>query len=139
MVNCEWWLFRLYDTYNNPYNLAEPWVGNSTRIYNAFATEEEAYVGTTDPYLPAYFNFYHPQYLTATGFKDWPSSSGGYDNVIRALDLNSQNTFCPQYYGVIPNANNDERDWYAGTNGDQCFWLLFPSSHVYLPLIINNS
>ena len=93
MVNCEWWLFRLYDTYNNPYNLAETWVGNSTRIYNAFATEEEAYVGTTDPYLPAYFNFYHPQYLTATGFKDWPSSSGGYDNVIRALDLNSQNTF----------------------------------------------
>lgn len=139
-VGSGYWYFRVYDINGNFHDLAFTHVNNSTRIYRAYATEEEAYTVATDPYLPAAFYISHPQYLLTSGYwQEWPWSEGGHDNTIIAKDNYNNNTFCPQQYGANPNYAGDERAWYAGTNGQVCWWLLFPSSHVYLPLILNNS
>jgi hypothetical protein len=114
--------------------VAQIW-SSSTRIYTATSTTEEGYTTSQDPYLTASFHHWHPQYMTANGFQDWPQSVGGHNSQIYTVDLNSQNTFCPQHYGANPNEWGDERAWFAGTNGQQCSWLLFPSAHEYLPLI----
>jgi len=30
----------------------------------------------------------------------------------------------------------NERHWFAGSGGQICSWLLFPSVHIYLPIVI---
>jgi hypothetical protein len=76
--------------------------------------------------------------VAGTGFREWPTSSGGNDSYIYVTDLNGQNTFCPQHYGATPNILGDERLWFAGTGGQLCSWLLFPSVHAYLPEVKGN-
>ena len=134
-----WWMMRLYDAQGHSYNLAETWVLNSTRIYAATATMEEGYSVSQDPYLTGDFYLSHPQYMTAGGWKDWPASASGNDNLLAASGWDTQGNqyiICPDHYGMDPNYNGDERAWFAGSYGQQCSWVLFPSAHSYLPLIL---
>lgn len=133
-----YWIARVYTASGTPYDVAQIW-SSSSRIYFAQSTTEEAYSNPPDPYLTARFFHWHPQYMVSgTGFREWPTSSGGNNSLIYVTDLNGQNSFCPQHYGATPNILGDERFWFAGTDGQQCSWLLFPSVHIYLPAILKN-
>jgi hypothetical protein len=133
------WIARVYTSNNVGYDVAQIW-STSSRIYRAGSVTEEAYGVAQDPYLTASFYHWHPQYMIpGSGFKDWHESDSGGTSKIYVTDLNSQNTFCPQHYGIRPNFYNDERAWYAGSGGEQCWWLLFPSAHIYLPLVIQDA
>lgn len=81
---------------------------------------------------------YNGQPFSGIGFQEWPASGGSHDSIIYVTDINGQNTFCPAHYGVDPNWAGDEHAWYAGTNGKRCFWLLFPSVHVYMPATLKD-
>lgn len=133
-----YWIARVYSSGDVGWDVAKIW-STSTRIYDAQVTMEEAYTTAQDPYLTGRFYHWHPEYIVpGSGFRDWPESEGGHQNQIYATDLNGQNTFCPDHYGVDPNWLGDERAWYAGTGGHACSWLLFPSAHVYLPIALKN-
>ncbi len=134
-----YWIARVYPAGSEiGWDVAQIW-STSTRIYRAQSTMEEAYTTSQDPYLIGRFYYWHPEYIVpGSGFRDWPESAGGQRSNIYATDLNGQNTFCPDHYGVDPNWVGNERAWYAGTSGQQCSWLLFPSAHAYIPAVLKN-
>lgn len=132
------WIARVYDNNDVGYDVAKIW-STSTRIYRAGSVTEEAYGALQDPYLTTSFYHWHPQYMIPwSGFKDWLESDSSGESHIYVTDLNGQNTFCPQHYGIRPNRFGDERSWYAGSGGENCLWPLFPSEHLFLPLVIIN-
>jgi hypothetical protein len=133
-----YWIARVYNQYGTGYDVAQILSG-SVRIYRAGSVTEEGYSTPQDPYLTASFYHWHPQYMFWGSFQDWPPSEDGHISYIHATDINGQNTFCPQHYGADPNQWNDERAWFAGTGGQQCWWGLFPPDHIYLPLVMKNS
>jgi adenosylcobinamide amidohydrolase len=130
------WIARVYEPNGTPHDVATIQSG-SGRIWEPNATFEEAYNLSYDPHYNAYFYFKHPQYMSwTTGFQEWVTSVGsGADNFIYATDLDGQNTFCAQNYGATPYYSGDSRAWYAGTGGQQCSWLLFPSFTSYEPSV----
>jgi hypothetical protein len=134
--NNGYWLAYVYDANFNGHAVAEI-LDDSDRIYFAQSTTEEGYDSSwsSDPHATAKFYHWRPQYwdYRIPGFQFWPRSSNGKISYI--FDYPS-NTFCPTWYGVNPNFNNDEDAWYAGTGGKVCNWLLFPSQHHYLPLTV---
>src|SRR5437016_1452184 len=65
--------------------------------------------------------------LSGIGFQEWETSLAPNDNFFADNNLDHQNTFCPQYYGIAPYYQGDSRAWFAGSNGGICNWLLFPS------------
>jgi hypothetical protein len=112
---------------------------------------EEAYSTVSDLQMKAEFSHAHPMYYVSSfGYKDWPVSIGGLNGVsstfIKAQNgtpPNYPNTFCPQIYSITVN-NFDERTWYAGSpnsfyaNPGRCTGILFPSQHIYSPIIKKN-
>jgi hypothetical protein len=132
------WIARVYDAGGQATDVAKIF-DPGTRIYDASVTTEERYTGTTDPFLTARFYYWHPRYQAPDGpFAEWPTSSADKVSSIFAADWNGVNSFCPQHYGAVPNVNGDERAWFAGTDGQVCSWLLFPSNHLNLPIILNS-
>ena len=64
--------------------------------------------------------------MTFGGWTDWPESDGAGMSEIWTSPV----SICPDHYGATPNINNNERYWYAGSGGETCNWLLFPSVHI---------
>jgi hypothetical protein len=94
---------------------------SSTRIYTAHQTGEEAYNGN-DTYLTMAFYHWHPQYMTAQGWVDWPASSGNSNN--NSLFV-SPRSICPRNYGAhlnwsVTGSTNDPRYWFTGNGGTTC-------------------
>lgn len=133
------WTAKVYDGNGNPYDVAEIY-SPYTYIYNAYATMEEGYTSSQDPYVTAAFFIYNPQYMDwqKGSFQPWPASEGNHTNSLRATDLQGINSFCPQYYGAIVNILSDPRYWFAGTTGNICNWIMFPSFPSFLPMIMKN-
>lgn len=131
-LNEDYWRAIVYDANSIGYVVAQiPY--NSNRIYLARSDTEEGYYEANDPYITANFYHWHPQYLEGGVWKDWPVSTGGSSNSTIWV---SPSSICPTHYGATPNQYGDERAWFAGTGGKVCEWLLFPSAHVYLPLVV---
>jgi hypothetical protein len=103
----------------------------STRIFLARSDTEEGFYESTDPYLTAKFYHYRPQFMKLGSWADWAESDGIATSYLYAYSPDP----CPTHYGVTPNLQGDERFWFAGTGGQICNWLLFPSEHIYLPLV----
>lgn len=133
-----YWIARVHTSSQVGYDVAKIW-SDSPRIYRASSTSEEVYSDPQDPFLHASFYHWHPQYMVwGSGFQEWPESAGGQRSFIWVTDLNGQTDFCPDHYGADPNMWGDERAWYAGSGGQRCSWLLFPSAHAYLPAVLKN-
>lgn len=127
-----YWVVRVYNSSNVSSDVA---LVHSTSliIHRAYSAMENAYVETTDPYYLGKYEFSHPQWMFPfAGFQDWPKSDNTYNSHI----YSTPSGICPTHYGATPNLNNDEYAWFAGSGGQICNWLLFPSQHHYLPLII---
>ena len=128
------WIARVYDDGGTGYDVAIIW-SDGTRIYFAESATEEAYSVSPDPFLQASFYHWHPQLKIGSVFQEWPESVGGNNSTILVWPA----SICPDHYGASPNWTGDERAWFAGTGGQVCSWLLFPSVHVYLPAVLKNS
>lgn len=129
------WLARVYNAAGQAFDVAYI-QSASTRIYRANLTMEQAYAGTQDPHRAASFELSSPQFWTSSGFLNWPFTSGAYFSNVSAIDLNSQNTFCPTYYGGTPNLGGNQRIWFAGSGGQQCNWTLFaPAFRLMIPAL----
>ncbi len=126
-----YWYARVYDESGGYVTVAR--INNqSDRIYLARSDTEEGYYESSDPFITVQFYHWHPQYMKFGNWTDWPESNGaGIDEI-----WTSPVSICPDHYGATPNINNNERYWYAGSGGEICTWLLFPSVHIYLPLVI---
>lgn len=126
------WYAVVYDIYGTSYTVAEIQY-QSTRIFLARSDTEEGFYESTDPYITAKFYHYRPQFLNLSQsiWMDWAKSDGTGASYLRAYSPDP----CPAHYGATPNLQGDERFWFAGTGGQICNWLLFPSEHIYLPLI----
>ncbi len=129
------WIARVYETDGTGHDVAKTWSA-SNRIYLARSDTEEGYYEDSDPHITASFYHWHPQYMDwGIGWQEWPRSTGGAGNSTIWVWPSS---ICPNYYGATPNMFGDERSWFAGTGGQVCYWLLFPSTRLYLPLILKN-
>lgn len=129
-----YWIARVYDSNLNAYEVARiNYAG--TRLYRAESTTEEGYDSwwPSDPFLTARFYHWRPRYMdwNIGAFQFWPRSDGNNSTIYV-----NRSGFCPNAYGMNPNFNNDEDAWYVGMGGQQCSWLLFPSRHHYIPLVI---
>lgn len=124
-----YWIARVYDKNSISYDVAKIFI-NASRIYQAFADFEEAYVEATDPFIQAQTWLANPQYVDGQ-WKDWPLSSRaiGQHNHIQSIPQ----TICPNYYGATPNYGTSYVwTWFAGSGGAKCSWL-FP------PVTVDNS
>lgn len=130
-LNEPYWRAIVYDVNSVGYVVAQI-PDNSNRIYLARSDTEEGYYESTDPFIAASFYHWHPQYVNGTSWTDWPTSTGGAGN---SKIYASPSSICPAHYGATPNVYGNERAWWAGSGGVVCEWLLFPSVHVYLPLV----
>lgn len=129
------WIARVYETNGTGHDVATI-SSTSNRIYLARSDTEEGYYESTDPYITASFYHWHPQYMDwGIGWQDWPQSTGGTGSSTIWV---SPAAICPDHYGATPNMFGDERSWFAGTGGRVCSWLLFPSTHAYLPIVLKN-
>jgi len=129
------WIARVYDINGIGYDVAKIW-HTSNRIYLARSDTEEGYYESADPYITMKFYHYDPEYMQwGVGFQQWPTSTGGSGN---STISTSPASICPDHYGAKPNVLGDERYWFAGTGGQVCSWVLFPSAHAYLPAILKN-
>lgn len=124
------WTARVYESDGITSHDVARIASSSTRIYVAQSTSEEAYNNWAwDPFFNAQFYHWHPRYMVPyQGFQDWPSSDGNNSTIYM-----NRSGFCPNAYGMTPNFSNHEHAWFAGTGGQQCSWLLFPSQHLYTP------
>jgi hypothetical protein len=133
------WIARVCEANGGTcYDVARIW-SSSVQIYRAQATMEEGFWGPDDPGFTADFYIGHPQYMVwGDGFHEWPESLGGggqdFQNYIRAVSAPPWN-FCPVQYGADPHWG-DAREWFAGTGGPICDWLLFPPYSMYLPVVL---
>jgi hypothetical protein len=135
------WRAYVYDSNGIGYLVAKI-QSDSNRIYMARSDTEEGYYESNDPYIALNFYHWHPQYMYNSVWRDWPESTGGLgdseiwiagrDNSGNSVD---PTTICPAHYGTNPNFAGDERSWYAGSTGQLCSWLLFPSQHIFLPIV----
>lgn len=129
------WIARVYETNGTAHDVAKIW-STSSRIYLARSDTEEGYYEAADPYITMWFYHWHPQYMEGgIGWQEWPVSTGGTGNSTIWV---SPASICPDHYGATPNTFGDERSWFAGTGGQVCSWLLFPSAHVYLPITLKD-
>lgn len=109
---------------------------DSPRIYLARSETEEGFYEDQDPYITAKFYHYRPQYFKNGNWVDWIESDSNGTSQIYVQPIARSTEICPAHYGATPNLYGNERYWYAGSGGQTCSWLLFPSAHVYLPITI---
>lgn len=133
------WIARVYEPNGTAHDVAQIW-STSQQIYYAQSTTEEAYSTPSDPFITASFYYCYPQVsIPGQGFQNWPQSVGGpASSNIHVTNQNGHNVACPQHYGADPNLWGEEYAWFAGTGGQVCSWLLFPSEHTHLPLVLKN-
>jgi hypothetical protein len=134
LTNENFWRVYFYDTNNVGY-IVGAIESTSNRIYLARNDTEEGYYEATNPFLDMAYYYWHPQYWNGSSWVEWAASEGsGKNNEIWISGANPQG-ICPGHYGANPYLGGDERAWYAGTTGQYCSWVLFPSSHTYLTLV----
>lgn len=127
-----YWYARVYDSTGVNYSNVAKILDTSPRIYLARSDTEEGYYENSDPYILLRYYHWHPQFLSSGTWTDWPES----DSTAQSNIWTAPSSICPNHYGATPNIFNDERAWYAGTGGVVCSWLLFPSVHVFLPVVL---
>ena len=110
-----YWIARVYNSSGSSVDVARI-NSSSLHIYRGFQVGEEGYSEATDPYLTMSYYHFHPQYMTGSGFQDWPASSGGQNNYL----FTSPSSICPGYYGASINVNNDPRFWFTGSGATTC-------------------
>jgi hypothetical protein len=139
------WIARVFDSNNNPTDVATFPISD-TRIYRAIATTEEAWRGSTDPYMEASFYYNHPRYKPngSGDFQVWPASTFINVNARSYIWTSTLNdplrVICPYPYGANPLISySDLFTWFAGTGGQVCNWNLFSiyASNNFLPMITN--
>jgi hypothetical protein len=109
---------------------------NSSRIYLARSETEVGFYEDQDPYITAKFYHNRPQYLYGGNWTDWSESDSTGISQIYIQPIARSAEICPNHYGATPNLYGNERYWFAGSGGQTCSWLLFPSVHIYLPIAI---
>jgi hypothetical protein len=127
------WIAGVYDNSNGEIVPVAEIFNASDRIWLARADTEEGYCEQDDPFIALQFFLHHPMYQYQGDWNDWAESDSTGQSFLHTYPID---TTCPDHYGATPNINGDERFWYAGTGGTVCGWLLFPSEHTYLPLIV---
>jgi hypothetical protein len=130
------WAAYIFDHLGTKIKLAEIQSANS-QVYYAQLNFEESYEGFYDPIAAGGFLLSDPQYKNGNNFDPWLAIDGAGRSVVYPTDLNGSDWFCPQVYGGIHNYPAGERSWFAGSGGQACRWLLFPSQHIYVPIINN--
>jgi hypothetical protein len=128
------WTARVYDEYDNAYDVAR-FPTTYKQIYDADVVMEEGYAQITDPYEYGSFYMYHPQYEYNGNYQDWPVTVYPSVNQLRPYPLE----VCPTHYSATINLIGNPRFWHAGSNsaGQTCFAAMFPATDFfYLPLVI---
>lgn len=114
-----WWTLRVYDVNGVSYDVAKV-NSASKQIYRARATSEEAYSGSTDPYIFMNFYHYHPEYHTGYNFSLWPGGTGGLPENWNRIWV-APNSICPTGYGAETGIQGTPHLWRTAGGDTTCF------------------